>query len=141
MEYSDVAYECRCDHCEANDALRENQKVNYDLDPSKLPDDFETLQYQLCPPRVVGFYLKGKRWAEVKVSNLNDIEKKNNNDEWNHLELQPESKDLIRRLVQSHTSGKKTKNDFRIEDFVKNKGAGLVMLLHGINFYLISGVR
>ena len=48
---------------------------------------------------------------------------------FNKLQLGREPKDLIKRLVQSHSST--TDKEPMMEDIIKGKGRGLVMLLHG----------
>ena len=128
--------ECRCSTCSVNKALQENQKTYWDdVTPG---DKFEDLQFQLCPPRVLGYHLGSKTWVELNVvldeeerkgKYLKDIEQLTSAEAFDKLQLVSSQKALVRDLVQSHASG--TMNKPLMEDIMKGKGKGLVILLHG----------
>ena len=70
-------------------------------------------------------------WAEFTISGIQDIQ-------WNDLPfdalvLPAKKKDLLRALVQQATSESDNDNDMLkpFDDFVEDKGQGLVILLHG----------
>jgi hypothetical protein len=134
LVYSNSNDECGCATCSANPHLIDNQKTHYDRVTKN--DDFEETQYLLCPPRVLGYWLSGRSWMELDISeiegkpgawHLEYIAEKKSSEAFDKLEL--DDKDLIKRLVLSHTSssGKKP----LMEDIMKDKGKGLVILLHG----------
>jgi hypothetical protein len=125
--------ECRCAACQGNIALRNNQRRDYDLwDPEiakKENKQFSEEQYLICPPRVLGYHLTTRTWLELTVDELQDIPQPVSDAQFRRLQLQLTYKNLIQNLVQSHTnrSGKEP----LMEDIVKGKGKGLVILLHG----------
>lgn len=126
-EFSRSENECHCGSCQNNHLLIENQRKNYDdWDPKK---SFSDEQYLICPPRVLGYHLESRTWVELDVERLATISQPVSDSAFKKLQLQKALKDLIRNLVQSHTSG--TGKKPLMEDIVKGKGQGLVILLHG----------
>ncbi|KAF1994266.1 P-loop containing nucleoside triphosphate hydrolase protein [Amniculicola lignicola CBS 123094] len=119
--------ECHCGACLSNQKLIDNQRKGYDKWGAKEP--FGDEQYLICPPRVLGYHLDSRTWIEIDVEKLQKIPKPVSDDAFKKLQLQKAFKDLIRNLVQSHISG--TGKSPLMEDIVKNKGQGLVILLHG----------
>ncbi|KAG8531062.1 uncharacterized protein KY384_004419 [Bacidia gigantensis] len=86
----------------------------------------------LCAPTVQGFSLSKRMWAEFTISGIHDIN-------WNDLPfdalvLPARKKDLLQALVQQTTAeptdGSKPEQK-AFDDFVEEKGQGLVVLLHG----------
>lgn len=138
--YSSSDDECRCASCVSNEALKHNQKTMYD-DVDKNAEFLDETQYLICPPRVLGYQLDSRTWLELDISEktmdtskryLEDIAQPMSKKAFQKLELTPAEKGLIKDLVESHTSstGKKP----LMEDIMKEKGRGLVILLHGIWF-------
>jgi SpoVK/Ycf46/Vps4 family AAA+-type ATPase len=127
VEFSQSENECHCGSCLNNQLLIDNQRKSYDeCDPTKpLSDE----QYLICPPRVLGYHLESRTWLELDVEKLSIISQPVSDSAFKKLQLRKELKDLIRKLVQSHTSG--TGKKPLMEDIVKGKGQGLVILLHG----------
>lgn len=88
-------------------------------------------QCLLASPVMRGFAFTEKLFLEFFVDNLSEIE-------WNtscfeQLVLPASQKDLVQALVAEHTqrtagSGSKSGN---FDDIVKNKGLGLILVLHG----------
>ena len=118
---------CQCATCTANTALKSNQKPHYD--GVKITEDFEETQYMICPPRVLGYHLNGKKWMELDVMTVKDIENLTDASSFQKLELNTVQKELIKKLVKSHASG--TEKTPFMRDLMKGKGNGLVILLHG----------
>lgn len=134
--------ECRCSICSANEALQMNQKTHWD---NVTPEhEFEELQLELCPPRVLGYHLENKTWIEMNVALdeheakhvekpegrfLKDIKQLISDQAFKALQLVKSQKDLVQDLVRSHASGTMTRP--LLEDIIKGKGRGLVILLHG----------
>jgi SpoVK/Ycf46/Vps4 family AAA+-type ATPase len=73
-------------------------------------------------PVLGGFSFSQKRWGEIQVDNLTDIQF----DEaaFKRLVLPPEQKELIHALVVSEKPG-------NFADIISGKGAGCIFLLHG----------
>lgn len=127
IEFSRDENECHCGSCLSNDLLIKNQRKDYDEWDPKEPMNDE--QYLICPPRVLGYHLESRTWLELDVDGISVIPQLVSDSAFKKLQLRKELKDLIRRLVQSHTSG--TGKKPLMEDIVKGKGQGLVILLHG----------
>lgn len=132
--------ECRCSICLSNEALKVNQKTDWDNVTSERK--FENLQLELCPPRVLGYHLENKTWVELNISvdenedsgkqegkYLKDIKQLISAEAFSKLQLVKSQKDLVWDLVKSHASG--TTDKPLLEDIIKGKGKGLVILLHG----------
>lgn len=94
-------------------------KSSKDEDKVVIPDltDDEVL---LSSPVVLGFAFADKQWLEFKVSGISDI--KWNDQAWDSLVLEPETKDLIQALVTS----RKNNASKTIDDVIQGKGKGLV---------------
>jgi hypothetical protein len=133
IEFTEDFTDCHCDICSENQALRNNQKYSYDLDVAKRAEEFaELTQYMICPPRVLGFCLSKRLWVELKVSGVKNIEKRIRTEAFSSLIMQNEKyKHLIKNLVTSHWSKTKGSESPYMEDFMKGKGEGLVILLYG----------
>ena len=119
---------CTCSICSTNKRLRRNQKLHYDNVTNAT--EWEETQLLICPPRLLGYHLRGKRWVELYVDNVKTIEKLNDTTSFDKLELNRPQKNLIRNLVTYHTSGSESQ-DRVMNDFSHGKGNGLVILLHG----------
>jgi len=123
---------CSCGTCMANDRLRDNQKLHYDR--AKGNSIWEDTQYLICPPRVLGYHLKSKRWVELNVELVRSIQNLRHLAPFQKLQLPRQKKELILQLVECHASGKDGKNR-SMTDLMRGKGNGLVILLHGIHFF------
>ncbi|PQE26995.1 AAA family ATPase protein [Rutstroemia sp. NJR-2017a BVV2] len=130
---SDNFYECNCQHCASNVALKMLFKPGYDNMTGKDSEEWEELQTMLCPPRVLGYILKDKQWAQLAVSDLKIIEDEDPNVVLKQLHLSgfgkesgDKKKDLLLGLVQHHGIV-----GTELEDLVAEKGKGLVFLLYG----------
>ena len=84
----------------------------------------------LLPPRVLGYCLHKKFWAQFHVRTVKDIETPHS-EEWSEGVVFPEESENIkqdlRTLIEQH--GKPISH--MIGDPVAGKGCGLVVLLHG----------
>ena len=94
--------------------------------------EWEDEQYLLCPPRVLGYILQDKQWAQLQVTHLKDIPHNDTEDAWSsRLKLaNKETKDLLFDLVRTHTTPAKGLRDkydaLEVDDIVPGKGKGLV---------------
>jgi hypothetical protein len=110
--------------------------------------EFEEEQLLMCPPRVEGYALAKKRWVYLDVESIADMlepeEKDSMSEAFNRMILPKtqyweETKRLIELLVKSHASGTANATTAPIkrhvpsplQDLVKGKGQGLVILLYG----------
>lgn len=83
-------------------------------------------QRLLCPPRLLGCVIKDKLWAQFKVTGIKDITEKGKEDAYNGLQINKDTKELLKDLVQQHSTNEKL-----IDDLIPGKGNGLIILLHG----------
>ncbi|MCJ1252166.1 hypothetical protein MMC30_009405 [Trapelia coarctata] len=90
--------------------------------------------YILYPPRFLGYSTKEKVWGQFAVDQTKEIlEKKKKKSFREDLQLGKQYKMLIEALVEEH-EGKQDVTDsakVQVRDVVKDKGKGLVLLLHG----------
>jgi len=134
---------CDCIKCQMNKGLKARLKTIYDDfgkdEYGRWREFIDNTQYMICPPRVRGYALNKKIWAQLKVDNLEVIEEKKNPVPFNEkLVLREDDnrdyKAMIRSLVEHHVKqGFKKEEGIpgQLQDFVPNKGEGLVILLHG----------
>ncbi|CCC08317.1 hypothetical protein SMACR_01865 [Sordaria macrospora] len=133
--------DCSCSDCAKNQALITKFRMHFDKLSIQLREDWEEEQYLICPPRVLGYILKGKQWAQLQVTNLTEIPRSDDNNSWNkRLQLADDKKDgktksLLFDLVRSHiSSSAEDRNQDRsleVNDIVAGKGKGLIILLYG----------
>ncbi|CAK7236695.1 hypothetical protein SBRCBS47491_009725 [Sporothrix bragantina] len=93
------------------------------------PQKFELTEedYLICRRNVVAFLLDRKLWVYYCViHNLREIEWKA--DPFNSLQLHPDKKRLVHRLVKGFDGGSQAD---MYDDLIEGKGKGLIFLLHG----------
>jgi hypothetical protein len=120
---------CACQICSQNEALQHLFKPDYDRSGKVSNASWDDLQLMLCAPRVLGYVLKDKQWAQLAVTKLSDVEKEDAKAVLNTLHLVGREngiskKNLLMALVRNH--GK-----VMVKDIVAGKGEGLVFLLYG----------
>jgi hypothetical protein len=86
----------------------------------KVCDELESVY---CPPYVHGYSLNQKMWCRFFVDCISDIDW--NPSAWDGLILGHEQKLVLKALVSSH------KFPENARDVTRQKGKGLVVLLHG----------
>ena len=90
---------------------------------------FWTVQTLTSTLLSLGFHLSGKRWVELAVDQVQDIQKLKDPSAFQSLELLGSQKNLISKLVSWHG----VRDDNRsMRDLMDGKGNGLVILLHGM---------
>ncbi|KAL9625328.1 MAG: hypothetical protein Q9160_000391 [Pyrenula sp. 1 TL-2023] len=131
-------YDCQCPECSSNKTLQERFKPHYDGMKGAEGEEWDNLQFMLCPPRVLGYALKDKQWAQLSVEKLEKIPEKNFQDVMKGLHLGGEDngaerKNLLLGLVKNHGRGqaKRGNKGYELNDIVAEKGKGLVILLYG----------
>ncbi|KAJ4289219.1 hypothetical protein N0V90_011561 [Kalmusia sp. IMI 367209] len=119
--------DCRCKQCINNEQLKKTLRSQYD-DEEMTTCEWEVEQYMLCPPRVAGYVLRDKQWAQLQVDLVSDAES-GSQESYDQVKLaKKDTKDLLLDLVKHHSS---TSAKGRIRDIVLNKGNSLVILLYG----------
>ena len=128
-----------CLRCRTTQPCESGYRCRFDLEEYQ-HGSWVDEQYILCPPRVLGYVLSEKRWAQLQVSELTDIAEADPNDSWaKRLQLADgnATKDMIGNLVKSHKPSDETRDQdaLEVDDIVANKGKGLVILLYGTTSY------
>ncbi|KAI1359172.1 P-loop containing nucleoside triphosphate hydrolase protein [Xylaria arbuscula] len=132
---SESRLECGCSDCQANEALANAYRTRFDSAPKN--QVWEEEQYLLCPPRVLGYVLTEKQWAQLQVSCLKEVPRADGQNNWHtRMKLADEdSKKLLFDLIQCHVSSEtndnSSENALSVNDIVPGKGKGLVILLYG----------
>ena len=126
--------ECSCQECQNHTGLQEMSRTRFDKEAFQ--EEWEEEQYILCPPRVLGYILSEKQWAQLKVNTLKDIPKVDPNRSWDRVKLADgeKTKKVLLNLVQGHgvaDTGDADNRDLIVPDIVTKKGKGLVILLYG----------
>ncbi|KAL9105307.1 MAG: hypothetical protein Q9227_009502 [Pyrenula ochraceoflavens] len=127
--------QCDCMDCRQNEGLKAKFRTRFDAREC-WEAKWEDEQYMLCPPRVLGYILRDKQWAQLQVTNLRFIPSEDHGGSWsNRLKLADGdvTKKMILDLVNSHGKKKSTDGGYPLEvdDIVAEKGKGLVILLYG----------
>jgi hypothetical protein len=131
---------CQCGDCRENKELASSYRIRFDSDEAQKKKEWEAEQYMLCPPRVLGYILRDKQWAQLQVDLVQPIPADGNANSWNsrlRLANDESTKQMLFDLVQSHISSTtKTGDEHRemgleVDDIIPGKGKGLVILLYG----------
>ncbi|KAF2468237.1 P-loop containing nucleoside triphosphate hydrolase protein [Lindgomyces ingoldianus] len=111
--------EARPDHADAYFSSYEKSKI-----AQIAPDSLSGEQKLIYSHQVHGFSLTDKRWCVFEVDNIKPIDY--DGKAFDNLRLPQEQKDTLLALAKIHT-----KDDFQFDDFIKGKGRGMIVLLHG----------
>ncbi|KAM0258112.1 hypothetical protein ACHAQJ_004017 [Trichoderma viride] len=132
--------DCNCSDCQENKGLAAKYRTHFDTIEAQKRGDWEEEQYILCPPRVLGYVLKDKQWAELQTSLVREIPSNDPEDAWKtRLQLSDgdTTKDMLFDLVRSHVSSaakqaaESQEMALEVDDIIPGKGKGLVFLLYG----------
>ncbi len=94
------------------------------FDPRKVEDYMTKDEYLICTDKITGYSLDEKRWGFFNVDLIQPVDF--NDDAFDQLVIDPQSKSLISSLVRVHEN-----ESLHFDDFIKGKGRGMVFLLHG----------
>ncbi|TLD28974.1 hypothetical protein PspLS_03326 [Pyricularia sp. CBS 133598] len=144
---------CDCSDCKTNTGLIEKSRAWLDDHKVSKAKAWKPEQYVLCPPRVLGYILKEKRWAQLQVTCLEDLPSLTSKEADEHLsrlqladdpnkEKRSKKKDtstkrLLCDLVRSHASSLSgspediDRDRLEVDDIIPEKGKGLIILLYG----------
>ena len=135
--------DCACSDCAKNKELNTKFRMHFDKPRIQRKKEWEEEQYLICPPRVLGYILKDKQWAQLQVTNLTEIPPSDNDNSWNtRLQLADDKKkngtknllfDLVRSHISSSTDDDNEDGGLEVNDIVPEKGKGLIILLYGIS--------
>ncbi|ORY63320.1 AAA family ATPase [Pseudomassariella vexata] len=139
LQVDDEKGECDCFDCHKNQALQDNYRTRYDEKTGDECEEWEDLQFMLCAPRVLGYVLRDKTWAQLDVNLVNPIATGGADDAFmNKLKLAgPENgrntKELLMGLVKNHgiSESSNWSHGYQLDDIVADKGKGLIILLYG----------
>jgi hypothetical protein len=144
-----------CTDCQLNEGLARKYRTSFDkVEMRKPTTHWDNEQYMLCPPRVLGYVLRDKQWAQLQVTCVRPIPPEDDKNAWHdRLRLADDStggfkskdlstKQLLFDLVRSHissvpsnTADPQVSEDkfLEVDDIVPGKGKGLVILLYGMS--------
>ncbi|KAI1387952.1 P-loop containing nucleoside triphosphate hydrolase protein [Hypoxylon trugodes] len=128
---------CMCSDCQQNEGLTAMYRTHFDTAEAQMQKTLEDEQYMLCPPRLLGYVLGEKQWAQLQVTLMKDIPVEDPGNPWkNRLQVADETKNMLFNLIQSHVSTMKTETTpeetgLEVNDIIPGKGKGLVILLYG----------
>lgn len=136
--------DCACSDCAQNRELKAKFRMDFDKLKIQRRNDWDEEQYLICPPRVLGYILKDKQWAQLQVTNFTEIRSSDNDNFWNNrLQLADDKKkhestknllfDLVRSHISSSTEDRNADKGLEVNDIVPGKGKGLIILLYGIS--------
>jgi hypothetical protein len=80
---------------------------------------------------VLGYSTKEKIWGQFCVDNTEAADPPSETLFKDNLQLDEEYKSMIEALVKEHGANRDDSDNVEVKDFIKNKGRGLVLLLHG----------
>ncbi|KAF9630646.1 hypothetical protein BFW01_g1208 [Lasiodiplodia theobromae] len=94
-------------------------------------------QLSLLPAKAYGYVLRTRKWYELDVDKIMEVEQKPEN--FQDLVLPKMYKQLVEGMVRTHSrsvkpnaSGKDETTQVQGNDLVRGKGKGVIILLHGV---------
>lgn len=125
--YSGMHYRAYDDRRVIVDRVAYDNRGGYIADPDKEIPELAEEQLYLLPTSVYGFDLTLKQWRSFLVEKLSPVV--HDEGAWDHLVLDPDTKTLIKGLVDVTKNVNSTKQI--IADVISGKGGGLIAVLHG----------
>ena len=137
--------ECRREGCHENTAIYKDYEMDHkskeavvkafraDWEPGESEDVMQEADLVICPKSVYGYVLRSRKWVNLDVSLLEDINVHSGG--FDSLELPKGHKETLLALVETHSRGGRVDTNQvpgkRQIDLVRGKGKGLIILLHG----------
>ncbi|KAK6863622.1 hypothetical protein PG995_000150 [Apiospora arundinis] len=104
-----------------NNDIDESERLSSEImendNPPPSPDIY------VFPATIPGYNLQNKKWVDLKVDRIKEVEW--NKESFDHLVVEPNTKELIQALVRHQISLEQG------ADIINRKGNGLIILLHG----------
>ncbi|KXT00794.1 hypothetical protein AC578_2961 [Pseudocercospora eumusae] len=103
----------------------------------------EEIRLKMCPPKVLGYALRQKIWAQFRISNIKLIDYGASSDRKAYfdsdLQLDQKYKDILMAFINHHESKSSRRSKGTVSrrddpqsfDIIEDKGKGLAILLHG----------
>ncbi|KAM0541469.1 hypothetical protein ACHAPJ_013234 [Fusarium lateritium] len=117
-----------------DDFLIDEEVRTVETDPTKQKFTLDDLA--LLPARLMVYSLRQRRFVNADIANLKELPVAS--DPFNDLKISEMDKVLIRSVVHDHFDKKEIQRNLQIkgtepveQDFIRGKGKGLVLLLHG----------
>ena len=82
--------ECLCSDCQQNSGLCARYRTHFDKSTQK---EWEEERYLICPPRVLGYILKDKEWAQLQVTLLSPLSQCDDDELLSRLKLADDATD------------------------------------------------
>ncbi|KAJ3799035.1 AAA family ATPase [Lentinula aff. detonsa] len=133
---SEETTECKCPNCLSNPVLQNMFRVRFDGLVGDSIEQWEEEQLMLCPPRLLGYVLREKKWAQLDINSVISLSHKGEADAfWDKLILAgedggKETKGMLHGLIKNHGRSE-SEAGYHLNDIVAEKGQGLVILLYG----------
>jgi hypothetical protein len=127
--------ECNCNECK----IAYESLSRFSWDGKSGNRELTREQYQMLPPRVLGYALDQKKWVQLHVERLKDLGEASSETFDRKLQLHEDHKMLIKNVVKAHTKSKSEK--MNITDYTPGKGKGLVIMLWGMYFASVVSIQ
>ncbi|KAK7883580.1 hypothetical protein LTR67_011078 [Exophiala xenobiotica] len=112
----------------ALDATSENESSpGGEVIREKIPCSTDDLL--VCSETAYAFRLQTKRWGELAVDDVEDINW--DSSAFDILMLPKDPKEIVQSLVENQTKGSKAEGATEFDDIIRGKGQKVVILLHG----------
>ncbi|KAF8828469.1 hypothetical protein HHX47_DHR3000174 [Lentinula edodes] len=126
---SEETTECKCPNCTSNTTLQNIFRVRYDGATGDQSEEWEEEQIMLCPPRLLGYVLREKKWAQLDVNSVLVSKHGEVNAFWDKLILAgedggKETKAMLHGLIKNHGNSESGdgKTGYHLNDIVAEKG-------------------
>ena len=84
----------------------------------------------LLPDRVFAYILRDREWACLSCRTDSFSEVEANQEAWHALKIDDEHKKIVQSLIHAHFG--KQKSTSQTFDLIRDKGKGVILLLHGV---------
>ncbi|KAG8159498.1 hypothetical protein KVR01_010135 [Diaporthe batatas] len=99
-----------------------------------LTSHFHDEQYILLPQRLIAYSFRGRKFFMANVDCVSPMALTKNS--FRDLKINPDHKRMVNSLAQSHFEKQDMRRNSKVanldQDFIRGKGAGLIILLHGV---------
>lgn len=136
--YRVINLDCECYECKNSIVQQWNVKKQQSTKEVSEVFGEDELRLMLCPPRVLGYVLKEKVWAQFRVADVTQLDSKSESTDKSYfekdLQLDQDHKRLLLAFVRNHQFTRSSADSAapqRSLDVIQGKGAGLAILLHG----------
>ncbi|KXT08310.1 hypothetical protein AC579_1790 [Pseudocercospora musae] len=134
---------CGCAVCRNSPTIRWNDPMVTDLVSRGEYFSQEEIRLKMCPPKLLGYALRQKIWAQFRISDLERMDCSGSSERRAYfdsdLQLDQKYKDILMAFINHHESKSSRRNKGTVSrradpqsfDIIEDKGKGLAILLHG----------